>query len=417
MASALAKLASAPGWLAGWCKSHKIISAGILVVIIVSVAGVMYERDRRWQASFTLALQELNAAIASGNLDVLAKRVDFIALSRHAAREVMLNMDLSPTGPYGPQLPDTMRTDPTQLRAMEEAIQKRLIRLFTEKPTEIPGEAPAQPKKEAPKGEEVPEAQRGPLYDKAQSLLADAKKEASKSSSRAAEPPNPDALKEPPAFPGNLLTQLHENPFVVRNESQTEALVTCKVKHPQANMNVTLNLHATNTPMGWRFDRLNGVGDMVRVYMAELRNFHLNREALFHARNAQTLELMNRTAKVLDCEALLASERPDGSVVMLLRVNGLNSGEDTFTAASITCRLYDGPDNEVLKQNFGLTQTVKPGKNFRIDFVQEYEEDEPVAVILRREKRLVCVPNVSSITLEAGRLLYVRPFMRYTESR
>lgn len=413
---AFAKLKSALGRLFGWCKSHKLITAGLLVLLIAAVAGLMYERDRRWQASFPFALQELNAAIVAGNLDVLAKRVDFITLSRNAAKEVMLNMDLSPVGPNGPQLPDAMRTDPAQLRALEEAIQQRLYRLFTDKPTEETEKA-AKPAKEAPKSEEVPENERGPHFDKAQLLLAEAAKEAAESGVKGEGLPDPDARKEPPMFPGNLLTQLREKPFGIRNVSEQEALVTAKIKHPQANMNVTLNLHAQNTPQGWRFDRLDGVGDMVRVYMAELRNFHLNREALFHARNAQILELMNRTAKVLDCEAMLASERPDGSAVMLLRVNGLNTGEDTFTAASITCRLFDGPDTEVLKQNFGLTQIVKPGKNFRIDYVQDYDANDPLAIVLRREKRLACVPQVSSITLSNGRLLYVRSFMRYTEPR
>lgn len=412
----LKKIKSAAARLLGWCKAHKRITAAIVVLFIASVAGIMYESDRRWKASFPFALQELNTAIETGNLELLAKRIDFISLSHDAAKEVMMNTYLSPVGPNGPQIPDVMRTDPEQLRTMEQTIQQRLTKLFMENPDEAGG-AEGRPKKEAPKGENVPEKERGIYFDKAQELLAKLEEEKAAAANNTEVVPNPDALKEPPVFPADLLTQLRERPFGVRRVSDTEAIVTTKVKHPQANMNVTINLHATNTPLGWRFDRIDGVGDMVRVYTAELRGFHLNREALFHARNAQILERMNRTAKVLDCEAMLAAERTDGSVAMILRVNGLNSGEDTFTAASITCRLYDGPDNEVLKQNFGLTQTVKPGKNFRIDYVQDYDATEPLSGVLRRQKRLACVPQVSSITLDSGQLLYVRPFMRYTEAK
>lgn len=409
--SAAGVLKAGPARLAGWCLHHKIQAALVLVCLIALVAWGLYERQRRWEASFDFALLELNTAIATDNLDVLAKRVDFRALSKQMAEEILVNMDMNPVGKDGPQRPETLRADPDFRQTLESDVQKTLIRLFTEKPAA----EPVQAKKEAPRVEEIPAEQRGPMYDKAQTLLQEAALQEAKPSKGA--PPNPDTMQEPPVLPSSLLTQLKENPFTVEKQDDSSAVVTTKVTHPQANLNVTLRLRAVHSPAGWLFNQLDGVGEMTRAYTAELNAFHAQREALFHARNASMLERMNRTAKILDCTAMLGVERPDGSVVMILRVEGLNSGDETFSAASITCRLFDAPESEAMKQSFGLTQTVKPGANFRINYVQDFEADDPFTPILRSRKTLTCLPQINSITLTSGKLLYVKPFSAFTEAR
>lgn len=396
------------------CIRFKWVTLGVTLVVLVGAAAGVYIRQKNWEASFDFALQELNMAVATGDLNLLAKRVDFTLLGRQVVKDIMDNMDATPVSEDGPVQPEANRHNPRRARWLESEVQKTLFKLFTEKP-QAAGEGTS--KKEPDKKDEIPAEQRGPLFDRAQEVLARQAAEAAEGKGVDSGPPNPDTMVPPPMLPGDLLAQLQNAPFKVEKLTAETATAVTRVEHKKAHMAVTLRLVAQKTPLGWMFTRVDGLGQMVRTYMDELRAFNTYRESLFHARNASMLELMNRTVKIVDCVAMLGVIQKDGSVTLIMRVEGTNTGDDTFSAASMQCVLYDEPEHEVIRQQFGLTNVVKPNENFRINYVQDFEPDDPFNAILRNNKTLTCVPQVTSITLQRGKLLYVKPFSAYTNVR
>lgn len=395
------------------CIRFKWVTLLVIVLMIAGTAAGTYYRQKQWEDSFDFALLELNMAIASGDLALLARRVDFNALSRTAAMDIMENMDATPVSQEGPVPPEENRRNPRRVQWLEVEVQKSLMKVFTEKP-KVEKE-PA--KKEGDKKDEVPAEQRGPMFDRAQEALAKKAAEAEAKVVTSHEPQDPDTLKPPPLLPPDLITQLITRPLQKERLTQDSATAVTKVDHKSAHMLMTLRLKARKTLEGWKFTSVDGLGQIVRIYMDELRAFNTYRESLFHARNVSTLERMNRTVKILDCVAMLGAEQKDGTVTMIMRVEGTNIGDEIFSAASVQCFLYDEPEHEVLRQQFGLTNVVKPNDNFRIDYVQDFEADDPFNAVLRKHKTLTCVPQVMSITLQEGKLLYVKPFSAYTGTR
>lgn len=393
------------------CRRFKWISLTVLLLIVASIAVTIYFRQQRWENSLEFALIELNTAIAASNMDVLTRRVDFSGLGNSMARDIIDNMGPTPVSEEGPVPPEQNYHNPLRIRWMEEQVQNALTRLFTDKPVAV------MEKKTAPDPDaDIPAEQRGPLFARAREALAleAAKVEAEK---KQEDLPDPDKQRQPPLLPADLLQQLQARPFTLEKVIGSTGSIVTKVEHPQTEMAVTVRLFLEKLPTGWTVRRMDGVGQIVRAFMDKLNAFNSNRESLFNARNAATLEQMNQTAKMGACSARLGIVRPNGDVTLIMRVEGSNASDEAFSAASVQCKLFDKAGNEILRRQFGLTSVVKPGQNFRIESVYDFEASDPFAAILRANNNPTCTPQVMSITLSSGKLLYVKPSSAYTEQR
>lgn len=394
-----------------FCSRFKWISLTVVLLIAASIAATIYFRQQRWKNSLEFALTELNMAIAASDINTLTRRVDFSSLAKGMALDIIDNMGPTPVSEEGPMPPDQNFRNPQRIRWMEEQVQNALTKLFTDKPVAV-----MEKKAVVDPNADIPADQRGPLFDRAREALA---LEAAKveTETKEEELPNPDKQRKPPLLPADLLQQLQTHLFTLEKTTGSTGSIVSRVEHPQARMAVTVRLYLENLPAGWTVRRMDGVGQIVRAYMDELHAFNSNRESLFHARNAATLEQMNRTAKMGACTARLGVVRPNGDVALIMRVEGSNTSEDTFTAASVQCTLHDKEGREILRRQFGLTSAVKPGQNFRIDSVYDFDASDPFTAILRANNSPTCTPQVMSITLSSGKLLYVKPSSAYTEQR
>lgn len=393
------------------CRRFKWVSLMVVLLIVAGIGATVYFRQQRWENSIEFALIELNTAIATGDLDMLSRRMDFAGLASSMVLDIIDNMGPSPVSEEGPVPPNQNYRNPQRIRWMEEQLQKTLVKVFTDKPVAV------MEKKAAPDPDaDIPPEQRGPLFEKAREALAleAAKVEADKQQNPL---PDPDKQRQPPMLPADLLQQLQNNPFKLEKVTGSTGTIVTRVEHPQAQMAVTVRLFLQNLPTGWTVRRLDGVGQIVRAYMDELNAFNSNREALFHARNDALREQMNRTADIQSCMARMGVARENGDVTLILRVDGINDSDEAFSAASVQCSLLDSAGKEVLRRQFGLTNVVKPGQKFSIDYVYDFEAADPFTAIVRANNNLKCVPQVMSVTLSSGKLLYVKPLSAYIESR
>lgn len=347
----------------------------IAVLVLMGVAAAWYLHQRREKAGFEYAVEQLNAAVASGDLAALSRWVDFDELTGSLAD--IWSRVRSETLPAG-----------AGRRALQHKMQAALHEAFSELPRAEPEQKEESKAEKAGSGPKVEEKKKGFT-----------------------------TIPAPvPVLPENFAAQLVAEPFRVRGRDGDHGLAATQIRHPGLGLQLPLQLAALRTSAGWRFMRLANADQVVRLWKKADEDFHIRREALFSARNAEIREIMNRHCCITECRAGVAKVEKDGSVLITVDLEGTNTGNEVLRSAGLHCRLEDQQGNLVDEKQISFSRRLEPATPFRQYWNFDYEAGTPQARLLLQRTGLVCKATVQAVSLENGKLLYPRPYSELEEA-
>lgn len=346
----------------------------VSVLVLMGVAVTLYVRQRREKAGLEYAVEQLNAAVASGDLAALSRWVDFDELTGSLAD--IWNRVRSETPPTG-----------AGRRALQHKMQAALHEAFSEPPRATP-EQEEKNEGKAGSGPKVEEEKKGFTTI-----------------------PSPV-----PVLPEDFAAQLAAEPFRVRGRDGDHGLAATQIRHPGLGLQLPLQLAALRTSSGWRFTRLANADHVVRIWKKANEDFHIRREALFAARNAEIREIMNRHCCITECRAGVAKVEKDGSVLITVDLEGTNTGNEVLRSAGLYCRLEDQQGNLVDEKQISFSRRLEPATPFRQYWNFDYEPGTPQARLLLQRRGLVCKAEVQAVSLENGKLLYPHPYSELEEA-
>ncbi len=347
---------------------RRLIAAALAVLIAAGGGFWLWQRHKK--ASLDFAVEQLNLALAAGDTAALSRQVDFNALTGELA-DIWLQLKPAPEG----------TTYAAARRRLQDRMQHALHRAFVEPRRAQPAGDESEKVGQAGK-DRTPETKTGPF--------------------QAVPPPAPD-------LPEDFVEQLTATPFrAVETADGREAAMT-RISHPVLGLVVDLGLISETTAEGRRFVGTVDAQRTVRLWKERYDAHRLRREALFHARNADIRSLMHRHCLITACRIGTAKVEADGSVLIVLDLEGVNAGDEILRSAHLRCRLRDGAGNLVDELPLNFERRVKPTDGFRQYWNFSYESGTPQAQVLAREKSLSCTTEVRAVSLQNGRIVYPRP--------
>lgn len=368
-----------PGENAGAAESGKGKKRRWIIVVsalvLIGVAAAVYVHQRREKAGLEYAVEQLNAAVASGDLAALSRWVDFDELTGSLA-----------------DIWSRVRSETPQAGAGRRALQHKMQTALYEAFSEPPHAAP-EPKEEKDEGK----TGSGPKAEEEKKGFTTI--------------PSPVSV-----LPENFAAQLAAEPFRVLGRDGDHGLAVTQIRHPGLGLQLPLQLAALRTSSGWRFTRLANADHVVRIWKKADEDFHIRREALFSARNAEIREIMNRHCCITECRAGVAKVEEDGSVLITVDLEGTNTGDEVLRSAGLYCRLEDHQGNLVDEKQISFARRLEPATPFRQYWNFDYEPGTPQARLLLQQRGLVCKAEVQAVSLENGKLLYPHSYSELEEA-
>ena len=356
--------------------------AGIGVAALV-LAGVHVYLQKR-AATLEYAVAQLNEAIAKGNIEELARRVDFVALSRDLAAAIAAVQSDSASGAQ---------------QSYQDIVQKRLLALFAQGGEGSGGgHAPAA---EAPKSGHAPEGEAAGGH--------------APPAGAGAPPPAPmdapvfDILKKPiHILPPDLLAQLQAHPFAIQAADADAAILMTTLEHAQIHQEFTLRLGMHRTAEGWRVTGISRPEQFVRTFTDRIKTLEAEAVEAFEQENARIASLMSTYYHIDSCASVLFP--PDSSGVVRLRVSlkGSNMGERDLVAAAAVCSLLGPAEDKLASLRLENTRAVKVGETFEHAWFYNFEERYPEVDALVAAKDVRCTAETSAVSMGRGVLLYPR---------
>ncbi len=375
-------------------KGLRIILFAVIFIVLAAGTGLFFYK--RHVGSFEYALASLNTAIVAKDGIALATLVDFKKLSEDVAKSVQPILPQTPINPFAPttiqKKPDSYR----QQRIIEDTLQQMLLELVTA--PEIATET--DPK---PTAKKITEGQ-GPLY----SVVQEHQQRQQEAERQKRLTHDPEAVILPTFLPDDLLTQLQTKPFLFVVEENGRGIAETTIQHPTAGMNVRLRIEAHETPAGWRFMRLPEIQQIAQAYINNYQQAVLQKIDLFTRRNQDILQTMNQYCTVTSCLAQKGSTRPNGTVQFIVRLNAVNKGNIAIASGRVTCDFTDSTGSVLETHHFDIDRVVPPGEAFSLHWNNEFVANTPIAQALQSPFGMQCRPQVQTLTLADGTLLYLR---------
>ncbi len=344
-------------------RKARLAAVGFVAVALVGLGVFLLLQYRASTLGYTL--NRLNQAVATRNVEELARRVDFVSLSHGLALVIAEATD---------------RQNAEAVFSMEHDIQQMLLELFT-------GKAEKGEESRLPPGYTPPERQKAPLDD-----------------------PVFDILKKPThVVPPNLLEQLVARPFALQAEEGDLAVIETAVEHPQLGIELPVRLSLLRDPQtGWQVHDIANAPELVALFLDRVKQMEQDAQAAFEAENDRLLALMNTYYHVESCRAVLFPPDADDVVRLRLVLTGRNLGERELVASATMGELLDQDGAVIGTLRLENVRSVRAGDTFEHAWFYSFENRYPEVVAMLEAKSVSCRAIPATVSLGKGQLLYPR---------
>ena len=334
-------------------------SALLLVLVIGGIAFAMHKKAERATLAYTVA--RLNQALSTRDAGALAGLVHFRTLAQGLVQAAKHRMPSPPATPEA----EADLADSIQLALLE--------RLRT-------------PVKEVPPKEGSEEAPAEPLAG-----------------------PRFEDLHPPKIWPENLIEQIIARPFRIQAEDGDLAVLSTEITHEDWGGKLPLRLVAHREAGNWRVTEVANAAALAEGYYAAREAFLDHKVAVFHADNARIRERMAAYCYITGIEAKVGAVNRDGSVLLLIRADGVNIARDPMINAGLICTIRDEKGAELGQISLNVTRNVLAGDAFVQQWNVELNPPPEVFARLTRTSRLTCSWALTAVTLGGGRFLFPKP--------
>ena len=349
-------------------RKCRLILCGLGIAAIM-LAGVWLYFQKR-AASVEYAVAQLNQAIASNNVEQLARMVDFYGLS------AKLGAAMAEASPE-----DGAEVNSDARQRCQDAVQRKLLNIFSQEGGDVAPALPAQ-SVARPENPDLAVAMYNEIFD---------------------------ILRKPTSIlPPNFLSQLKDRPLAIHARDDNTAILSTTVEHAQLKHVFSINLAMQRNDQGWR---VSGLADSARLVnefwdlVKESKNRAL--EAIAQENDRQRL-LMNTYYNIRTCRSALFPPDAGGVTRLRVTVEGSNLGERDIFASGSKCDLLDRNDVRIASLRLENTRTVKAGERFEHGWFYSFLEDFPEVEALVAAGEVSCVATATTVLLGRGSVLYFR---------
>jgi hypothetical protein len=330
--------------------------AGLCVLVCVGVGALVFMQRQKLTPEY--ALDRLNQAIATRNLEELAGLVDFVSLSQGFAAAIV-----------------ETRIQPENLTAtdLQLAVQRRLLVLFASAP------APEEEAQAAPRA-------KGPLDD-----------------------PVFDILKKPThVLPPTMMAQLIAKPFAITIEDEDVVALETTIEFPQLQLVEPLRLLMRNGPDGWMVTAVSNSRALAGAFAEKIRSRETAAKEAFAAENHRVIALMHTYYNVTECRPILFP--PDSNDVVRLRLilSGKNGGDRELISSASRCTIMNQQGEAIGALRLENTRAVPSGDLFEHAWFYTFEQRYPEVERMLAGGELSCAVEPVLVSLGRGSVLYPR---------
>ncbi len=335
--------------------THKkvLIALAIITMLGVCCAGGVYGW-RTWQHRQTpdYAVEKFRAALQPLNLDMLARMVDFNALTGTLARAIM------------EQEPPTDHPS-LRLAVVQRELQAGLWKSLTEG-----ADKSRSQKKEKDKGK------------------------------------HKDKVDLSSPLPADFAAQVADNMRFTPRMGMP--LLQSSFRHPaEAEPVPLLLLLQRNAAGAWQVGELLNARELLRRLTDARQRQAATDMAAFQKKNEDIARSM-RQLDIQHCEAsaTLLSDRT--TLLVMVSLLARNKNDQSVNSANARVELRDAAGKKILERYLNTAKLVRPGEDFDYHWTLELDAHSAEGTQVRAAKKLQCEATWNSMLLENGKLLYLR---------
>ena len=322
----------------------------LLVLLGVGMAGAVIAGMRyyKYRQSAQYAFVSLKEALSPADVGVLAKRVDFNAISRHLAEESIKSFPFFKQGPE-------------QMHDLQTVFQVGLLRIFKTAPEEVPEEK--DPKKK---------------------LLA-------------------------PMFvlPADFLEQFSAG-LTMHSAEKDAALLTTSVRHPLLEKNFPIILSMARTSRGWVVRDLLNARELVKGFHdAMIQRLHARR-GMLTSQKESTVRRMDEILPIQSCSASAGLISDRRTLLLAVRVIARNRSNVTVQNMNVQASITDRKGRELLRRFLNAVQPTAPGEDFDWNWNIELDGHGELGRQVLAAGPLSCNVEWKTLTLGSSHVLHAQ---------
>ncbi len=296
-------------------------------------------------------LEQLNAALASGNVEELASLVDFRHLTEDLATRILAQpMPSKLTTPKHQEIP-----------LLAESMQNFFLENIKEP-------------KDAPKEEDI----------------------------------DRDSLDVVQPLPVDFITQM-AGKFILETRVDKGAIASVKLHYPRFDKEMPFYFYLKEEPQ-WRLTRLANADDLLKNFMTHEGGLEAKRKQLYNKQREQDRKRIEAQFKVSECTAFIHKPRGQKVPLLLVRIKGFNKGP--FTIRNMTFDTSVNAQNAgigelAFRKKINTAARLNVGTTLEDSYTLELETKSREAQILLEAPTLTCTAKVHFMTLDNGTMLFL----------
>ncbi|ATD81175.1 MULTISPECIES: hypothetical protein [Desulfovibrio] len=333
--------------LISFVRQHILVFAAGILIVIVAVLFYSGWRYYQFRQSSLYAYEELRDALKNAQTNNIAELVDFNALSRQLAANLMRSY------PF-------LKAGPDQERQISDMIQTALLRQL-------------RSKQEAAKEEpDLKTRLKTPLY----------------------------------ALPSDFLEQLSKT-ISLQTASEGTALLTARIRHPLLDKNFPLILRMDKTAEGWIVRSLVNGPELTRQFReAQVERMRGQRQMIVD-KNAQTERRIRDLFPLQSCSADAGLISDGSTLLVVVRVLARDIGTVGVNNMNLFAEISDASGSNLLSRNLNAVQPVRPGEDFKRSWTIELDGRSELGRRLLQGLPLKCTAAWKTLGLDNGEVLHI----------
>ena len=372
----LRPVAALLGTLTGFARRRPLLFTFVVLGLALTVGGglVFREMQARTKRTLEYATSQINQALATKDMALLATYVDLEAIAAQFAANLARTPGLVPS-------PKADAKASTTRPKLQETVLESLNGVL--KGAEVKESSAAKERSRFLNYLEY----KGPVFED---------------------------MKPPPVLPGDLLAQMVGRPFTVQAQDGEMGILSTPVEHPGAGISTRLRLLASNSPTGWKVREMANTQELLDLYKKSFDDFNSRREAVFHALNARIREVMSAHCYIILCDVVVDGIMPDGTVKVIVHIDGTNIGKNTLLTAGIRIRLFDAEGGELAEVPIGINNRIPVGTSFRQYYNLELNWPPELVARIKPLQKLRAAWDITAISLDNRLFLFPKPLSELT---
>ncbi len=326
------------------------VLGGVLVVALLCGGWLGLQKYTHSQSP-EFFIEELNAALASGNVEALATLVDFRHLTEDLAKGILAQpMPSKFTTPRQQEIP-----------LLAENIQNFFLENIKEP-------------KDAPKEEDIDRESLDPVMP----------------------------------LPQDFVTQM-AGKFILETRVNDGAIASVKLRYPRFDKEIPFYFYLKEHPQ-WRLMRLANAKELIKSFIKEESTLEAGRKKIYNKQREQDRKRIEAQFSIDECTAFIHRPRGQKVPLLLIRIKGFNKGP--FTIRNMTFDTTVNTQNNdigelAFKQQINTAARLNVGTTLEDSYTLELETEGLEAKILLEAPKLTCTAKVHFMTLDNGTMLFL----------